>query len=92
MLLQLNDHCNTHNLLPEYQSAYRKNYSCETVLVKLHNDLLWSMEKQCITAIVAIAAFDTVDHTILLDVFDKKFGITNVALEWFSSYLRPRNL
>ena len=95
MLLQLNDHCNTHNLLPEYKSAYRKNYSCETALVKLHNDLLWSIEKQRITAIVAIdlsAALDTVDHTILLDVLDKKFGITNVALEWFSSYLRPRNL
>ena len=33
-------HCNSNNLLPSYQSAYRKYYSCETSLVKLVNDIL----------------------------------------------------
>ena len=45
-LNQVTDHCNKHNLLPEYQSAYRKHYSCETSLLKLVNDTLWAMENK----------------------------------------------
>ena len=45
-LQQLNDHCDTYNLLPEYQSAYRKNFSYETSLLKLTNDTLWGMENK----------------------------------------------
>ena len=36
------------------------------------------------------AAFNTVDHNILLEVLIKKFGIEGTTLQWFSSYLRPR--
>ena len=35
MLLQFNEHCSLNSLLPSYQSAYRKFYSCETSLMKL---------------------------------------------------------
>ena len=41
-LNQIMKHCDS--LMPDYQSAYRKFYSCETVLVKLVNDILWAME------------------------------------------------
>ena len=37
------------------------------------------------------AAFDTVDHNILLEVLNKKFGIEGTPLQWFSSYLRLRS-
>ena len=70
-LFKLNSHVDTYNLLPKNQSAYRRHYSCETTLLRLDNDLLDGMEKQEVTALIAIdlsAAFDTVDHTILLDV------------------------
>ena len=36
------------------------------------------------------AAFDTVDHDILLSILNKQFGICGKALEWFNSYLQPR--
>ena len=52
-----------------YQSANREHRSCETVLLKLTNDLLWSMEKKNVTALIALdlsVAFDTVDHSVLL--------------------------
>ena len=39
-------HCNDNSFLPTYQSMYRKNYSCETALVKLFDHLLWSMKRQ----------------------------------------------
>ena len=45
-----------------------------TSLVKLVNDILWNMENQLVTAIVILdlsAAFDAVDHDILLEVLRK---------------------
>ena len=91
---QFIDHCNTYNLLPDYQSAYREGYSCETSIVKFMNDILWNMERKELTAAAFIdlsAAFDTVDHDILLEVLSKSFGITDSALNWYESYLRPRS-
>ena len=69
------EHCNKHELIPDYQSAYRPHYSCETALIHLMNDLLWAMERQEVTALMAIdlsAAFDTVDYDILLSVLKAK--------------------
>ena len=37
-LQQFHNHCDTNKLLPDYQLAYRKNYSTETSLIKLIND------------------------------------------------------
>jgi hypothetical protein len=59
------------SLQPGYQSAYRKGYSTETALVKLVYDILWNMESQKVSALVCIdlsAAFDTVNHDVLLEV------------------------
>ena len=82
-LVQLMEHCCSNDLLPDYQSAYRVGYSCETALVKIFNDILWKTEKQEVTALAPIdlsAAFDTVDYDILLDVLSMHFGIEDVAL------------
>ena len=53
MLKQFVSPCDDNNLLPDYRSAYRKNYSCEAALVKLMDDVLWAMERQLVTAVVA---------------------------------------
>ena len=52
------------------------------------------MEEQCITMMVILdlsAAFDMVDHNILLKVLENQFGVTDTALRWFNNYLRPRS-
>ena len=93
VLDQFRKHCDNHRMIPDYQSAYHANYSCETALLKIMNDILWTMERQDITALIAIdlsAAFNTVDHNILIDVLHRRFGVTETALEWFASYLRPQ--
>ena len=57
------------------------------------NDILWGMEKQEITMVIILdlsAAFDTVDHDVLLAILEKQFGFSKRALEWFNNYLQPR--
>ena len=93
VLTQFNKHCITHGLIPDYQSAYRATYSCETTLTKIGNDILWAMEHQKVTTLVAIdlsKAFDIVDHNILLRVLEKKFGVKYTCLAWFRLYLNSR--
>ena len=53
------------------------------------------MEHQEVTAMEAInlaAAFDTVNHSIPLEVQNKQFGITGNSSDWFINYLQPRSL
>ena len=76
-----------------FQSAYRPGHNCETALLKIMNDLLWSMERQSVSVLILLdlsAAFDTVDHQVLLNVLERKFGIKDVAIKWFKSYLQNR--
>ena len=93
-LLSFSEHLESNNLLPVYQSAYRKGYSTETLLIKVYNDILFNMEYQRLTPLVAIdlsAAFDTVNHELLLDIMEGCFGVCDNAKKWISSYLSNRN-
>ena len=93
-LAQLDKHCKANAPIPDYQSAHREHYSCETALAKLVNDLLWSMEEGCVTSFMAInllAVFDMVSHDILLDMLEVQYGVNGKALAWFDSCLCLRN-
>ena len=97
MLEQINHHCNSHNLLLDYQTGYRENRSCETVLLKLTNDILCSVdtEKKNVTVMIALdmsATFDTVDQKVLLSILQNNFGISETVLEWFRNYLNHRDM
>ena len=46
VLTRFNDHCDKFQLMPGYQLAYWKNFSCETAIIKITNDILWSMESK----------------------------------------------
>ena len=86
-------HVITHGLLPVLQSAYRPLHSTETALLRVRNDILLNMNKQQVTLLVFLdlsAAFDTIDHSVLLRRLETKFGFTGTALEWFKSYLSGR--
>ena len=92
MLKQFIGYCNSQDLIPQYQLAYRANHSCETSLLRLLNDALWNGECGKVTILTAMdlsAAFDTVDHNILLNILYDHFGLTGTDLNWFDSYLRP---
>lgn len=91
---KIHSYFTANDLYPLAQSAYRSFHSTETVLLKVVNDILMNMNQQCVTLLVLLdlsAAFDTVDHTILLSRLKYKFGITQSALSWFNSYLSDRS-
>ena len=90
----IQNHLLEHNIYSDQQSAYRKNFSTETLLLKVKNDLLMNMNKQHVTLLVLLdltAAFDTIDHKMLIDRLKTRYGITNVPLRWFESYLENRS-
>ena len=75
-----------HDLYPSLQSAYRKNHSTETALLKVTNDILMEMNSQHTVLLVLLdssAAFYTVDHSVLLRRLQTSFGISVAPLDWF---------
>ena len=73
--------------------AYRKFHSTETALLRIQNDLLLAIDKRKLSALVLLglsAAFDTINHGILLERLSSSFGITGSALSLLSSYLPNR--
>jgi hypothetical protein len=85
-------HLDAHDLLPDRQSAYRKNVSTETALLRLFDDLRVA-DRRGATALLFLdlsAAFDTIDHRRLLDHLASRCGILDDALAWFASYLSER--
>ena len=90
---QTHDHLITNKLYPKAQSAYREFHCTETALLRVKNDILLNMNRR-VTLLVLLdlsAAFDTVDHTILLNRFSRDFGITGNVYSWFEFYLHNRS-
>ena len=73
--------------------AYRKIHSTETALLKVQNDLLLAVDNGYEAVLVLLdfsAAFDLIDHDILLNRLEKRFGLCGTPLSWITSYLSHR--
>ena len=93
VLNQLQDHLLKNELNFSLQSAFKRNHSCETALLKIYNDLIkMSGSDQCILMLFLdfSSAFDTVCHRVLLKKLEHKFKIGGNVLSWFNSYLSNR--
>ena len=90
---QLFRHCSDNAPLPVHQSSCRQFHLTETALLKVQSDILSNMDKQEVTLLVLLdlsAAFDTVDHNILINILESDFGICGDVLKWFRLYLTGR--
>ncbi len=90
----LQDHLKCNNIFEKFQSGFRSAHSTETALVRVTNDLLMTADAGSPSLLVLLdlsAAFDTVDHGILLNRLHHSVGLNNTVLCWFESYLTDRS-
>jgi hypothetical protein len=93
VLSRLVEHLAVNGLEDLHQSAYRANHSTETALLDVTGALLESADDGKVSVLALLdlsAAFDTLDHDILLKRLELSLGVTDTALQWFSSYLYNR--
>ena len=86
VLVQISRHLSANNILNQFQSAYRPGHSTETALLKIVNDLLLSLDDGNISLLASLdlsAAFDTIDHDILLHRLQHDVGLSGTVLDWF---------
>ena len=75
------------------QSVYSDKHYTETALIKVQNDILSELDAGSSAILLMLdlsAAFDTIDHDILLSRLCNVYGITGDAFDWFRSYLTGR--
>ena len=93
VIAQLTTHMISNNLIEPLQSAYRPNHSTETALLRIQNDILLDLDNRRGVILVLLdlsAAFDTIDHSILIDRLRNRIGLQRNALDWFKSYHTKR--
>ena len=91
---RIKSHLLSNSLSSSFQSAYRMFHSTETTLLGMHNDLTLAMDRGEVTFLILLdlsAAFDTVDHSIILHRLQHWFGLHGTSLDWLSSYLTSRS-
>jgi hypothetical protein len=81
-----------HRLQDIHQFAYIRYHSCETTLTVLSDYAITAADSGFVTLLVLVdlsAAFDTIDHNILLAVLIRA-GFKDSALSWIQGYLTNR--
>ena len=81
--MQLNQYLSQNGLHEKFQSAYRQYHCTETALVRVQNDIMLALSerKVCLLLLIDLsAAFDTVEHSTLIDTLSD-LGITGTALD-----------
>ena len=76
------------------QSAYKQFHSTETALIKVLDDVTLNIDKGKVTALTLLdlsAAFDTIDHNILIKCLSLWYGMSGTALNSLLSYLTGRH-
>lgn len=93
-LKRLLPHITSNSNFTPVQSAYRAHHSTETALLHVLDYVYNSCNSRQATILAGLdlsAAFDTINHAILLDRLNHEFGIEGTTLSWITSYLTGRS-
>ena len=89
ILWRLNEHLINNSMFDPVQSGYRDKHSTETDLIKVQNDILSALDAGSSAILLMLdlsAAFDTIDHDILLSRLCNGYGIIGNALDCVADY------
>uniref|UniRef100_A0A4W3HI82 Reverse transcriptase domain-containing protein n=1 Tax=Callorhinchus milii TaxID=7868 RepID=A0A4W3HI82_CALMI len=90
---QLHSFLSHHSLFEPLQSGFCTAHSTETALVKATNDILNICDQYSLCLLVLLdlsAAFDTVNHSILIHSLSALLNLHGPALDWIDFYLSHR--
>lgn len=85
-------HLIDNDVLFPYQFGFRKSYSTNLALAEITQNIFENLINKRTTCGVFLdlkKAFDTIDHDILLGKLEH-YGIRDIPLTWFKSYLKNR--
>uniref|UniRef100_A0A8C5HYQ9 Reverse transcriptase domain-containing protein n=1 Tax=Gouania willdenowi TaxID=441366 RepID=A0A8C5HYQ9_GOUWI len=91
---QLSQFLTFNKIFDKFQSGFRSHHSTETALIKVINDIRLNTDSGKVSVLILLdlsAAFDTVDHTILLHRLQTWVGLNGKVMQWFKSYLEERS-
>ena len=83
---QTTNYLSENDLFAKHQSAYRMFHSTETAMLRVTNDLLREIDSGNEVVLVLLdlsAAFVTIDHTLLLERLEHRYGFGGSVLAWF---------
>ena len=86
-------HLDQNSFWHTFLSAYRPKHNTETALLRVVNDLRTASDSGFISILTLLelsAAFNTMYHNIVLIRLENTFGIGDLALSFFASYLQDR--
>ena len=93
ILAQLSHYLADNNLFPKYQSGFRRYHSTETAILRVLSDIYSAIDQDQVSLLTLLdvsAAFDTVDHSILLERLSTSYGLTGTAFTWLESHITGR--
>ena len=86
-------HVSDQQMVECFQSAFRKKHSTETALLYVTSANKTAVDNKQGTTLVLVdfsAAFDTINHNILIRRLRLCYGFVGKALDWIISYLQER--
>ena len=81
------------NFSQYHKSAYKTGHSTETALLEVLDGIYTTADDNQISVLIGLdlsAAFDTVNHSTLIERLQSEFGVVDTALYWLRSYLGDR--
>ena len=91
---QITEYTGKIGMAEQYQSVYKAAHSTETALLKVKRDILTAIDRKeamCLILLDLSAAFNLVNHELLLNHLKFRFCITDTLLKWLESYLTERH-
>ena len=80
-------------MFPKFQSGFRRYHSTETAVLRVLSDIYSAIDQDQVSLLALLdisAAFDTVDHGILLERLSTSYGLSGMAYTWLESYITGR--